>query len=800
MFEMEQPTPASLQLKRPTTSASCTAKERERAASTMVAVRSQLRLPVTSLWTEGGSRGSSAPRAATASPSTPRSKSGSHTRKRGSSRPTSAPADSLAAYDFPETTTTVAAKRGQRPSAKPSRSSHCVGPVGVLGSQSGPGCESRWRPAVSAVFKRQQTPEMKALKHKKDPTVVVIEPPLNYHMVFDGPQRVESDGKQPTTSLSRFRHSPGATLCNGLYEHFVTADQQCFHFYHSSRIRCEVLDPGPYPHPGVPTELHHVLRHELPDNPAPPYPLGSPKSKPSIYIPGASQPPPITEHYVPLCRAACRQSHPSDSCPGASCHLFGTMPYDFMVLHIGQEAPPVQHKGGTGEMNEGEKTWDINSSIFAPRRRDGEARSYFDTDRVIMRAVETDWGRMLKEERVKKFMTKSAPEVQSGEIGLDAALDSVKAVFQEFYRTLLGIFDYYCVASNLLGRGAFSIQQNSYSRLCQDAGIPDKDCTVEELGKIFVLVNFETDKNSTESEVNEDRALMRFELMEALLRIAVRKYNDAAPTCADMLRRLMEGNVLQCPAEALEPPDTFRKNRLYKEDVDAVLGSHQKPLQLIYKKYSMLNPVGGKAALGLDEWKVLLTDCRLLGGEGQSAALRAQMREARNAFYRARMIVSDEIRKRDKLFNLSFVDFLEALARLADMMSVPTDQDLEALKITDIMEFETSLANLVDAESSRQIRKKRESAAVLHDSARPLSEKLDRMLFYMIGVLGVKSKGTLKHGVKSIQLLGTYCNMQQVILVELLPRISTRGPLSWFSLGQRLPHLPLPLQVERSFA
>jgi hypothetical protein len=182
-------------------------------------------------------------------------------------------------------------------------------------------------------------------------------------------------------------------------------------------------------------------------------------------------------------------------------------------------------------------------------------------------------------------------------------------VFTRHYKLLLSLFDYYCVISNQMGRGAFSIQQNSYNKMCQDAGLIDRVCTVEECGKIFVAVNFETDKASADAEANEDRALMRFELLEALLRIAVRKYEVTPMTIAGATGRLSLGQaavavvatiatpaalvqklITECiqacsPPEALQDADAFRDARLYCAACENVFKEHHKILQLVFKRY-----------------------------------------------------------------------------------------------------------------------------------------------------------------------------------------------------------------------
>lgn len=70
----------------------------------------------------------------------------------------------------------------------------------------------------------------------------------------------------------------------------------------------------------------------------------------------------------------------------------------------------------------------------------------------------------------------------------------MKHAFASFYKTLLAIFDYYCITSSQTVRGAFSIQPNQFHKMMQDAELAGNSISVEDIGKIFVLVNFESDK------------------------------------------------------------------------------------------------------------------------------------------------------------------------------------------------------------------------------------------------------------------------------------------------------------------
>jgi hypothetical protein len=71
------------------------------------------------------------------------------------------------------------------------------------------------------------------------------------------------------------------------------------------------------------------------------------------------------------------------------------------------------------------------------------------------------------------------------------------------------------------------LQLNGFSKFCLDANFPDvksKFCKPKDIDLIFVAVNVEVNSKTDEDLMNPDRALMRFEFLDALLRIAYRKF------------------------------------------------------------------------------------------------------------------------------------------------------------------------------------------------------------------------------------------------------------------------------------
>lgn len=85
---------------------------------------------------------------------------------------------------------------------------------------------------------------------------------------------------------------------------------------------------------------------------------------------------------------------------------------------------------------------------------------------------------------------------------------------QAFY----SVFVYYAAGGN----DPYHMPLNAYSSLLDDAGIPDPEslsCKRSDCDTIFIVCNFQPDKNSPDVAVNDEHALMRFEFMEAVVRL-----------------------------------------------------------------------------------------------------------------------------------------------------------------------------------------------------------------------------------------------------------------------------------------
>lgn len=185
------------------------------------------------------------------------------------------------------------------------------------------------------------------------------------------------------------------------------------------------------------------------------------------------------------------------------------------------------------------------------------------------------------------------------------------------YEVICHIFNYYAT----MGDGdCFAIKGNAYLEFLEQTRIPDATnpkCGMKDLDTIFVVTNVVEDMRSAESQVNLARALMRFEFLEILVRIALAKYHNERTTKSlvaafDML--VEENLIARLPMVIQHDPNTWRKSRLYKEEVHDVLSKWLPKLRPVLTRFASLQVASSqkRSELQIDEWVEMLAVSRLL--------------------------------------------------------------------------------------------------------------------------------------------------------------------------------------------
>lgn len=404
-------------------------------------------------------------------------------------------------------------------------------------------------------------------------------------------------------------------------------------------------------------------------------------------------------------------------------------------VHVEKEVEQVAEK----------PKWHIDASVFHPRKEESDARDYFETVGVRNRSLNLDWKRTVGKTRFIKAITRADTGVQWGEDSVEKELVEIKQAISRAYPVLYNAYYYFCVTGTDIGESAFSMSFNQWTEFLKDSEIPhpkSKNCNMANCDNIFVVSNFEEEKsNLTKKEAaaqkllakeNDDRALMRFEFVEAVVRLAIAKHGMKTDTddVSEAVDMLLEREIIPnlCP-EATEDADVFRRERLYNEENDLVLHEHLPFLRACYTLFKQMGLKEKHSHLGMEGFLNMLEASNLLG-----TATGFSKREAKLVMIWSKMSVVDEIRHRNRAITLTFVDFLEALGRVADWISMPKMEDLDKFYDPELnpaespsllYEFYTK-APLVD-----QDRLRRASADYGKPRTRPLHVKLDQVIELM---------------------------------------------------------------------
>jgi hypothetical protein len=297
-------------------------------------------------------------------------------------------------------------------------------------------------------------------------------------------------------------------------------------------------------------------------------------------------------------------------------------------------------------------------------------------------------------------------------------LREVREEIWDRYEIISNCFDYYAAIS---GGSGVMMKLNSFNVFLDECHIPESPapgskrtplCNQSALDTIFQVVNLEEgDSRAEENALNDDKALTRFEFLEAIVRIAFKKflnpelqseeakrhkkrlvedegvpdheakklaleavtrYTDDPSTAVD---KLTEEHMMKfLPKETYQERDTFRIKRMYTEECCKVIRPHKRILMVLFSsmckefKYESKIP-----RLSMTEWMYFLSSHSFFDHSFTK-------REGRLIFVWSKMRVSDEMTSRLQMVSMTFTDFLEGLCRVADMKALPSDEQINEWK------------------------------------------------------------------------------------------------------------------------
>ena len=332
--------------------------------------------------------------------------------------------------------------------------------------------------------------------------------------------------------------------------------------------------------------------------------------------------------------------------------------------------------------------WSLESSIWAPRRKWGDGKSFYDSDVQLARAMACDWQRAI-EDGLIKHITRDYDGDAPSQDRQSSETEEVKDALSARARLIYSMFDFY---ASLGSSGDFtSIGFNAYKQLVADGGFAidrSKHCDDSHLDQLFVQVNsagaVAAAAAARASGIKQQgaRAFARSETLHMLVRVAIARYilDGAETDVSQAVCRLCDHLEMRLVPQARQSADDFRRQCCYTEAVSDVLHTHRRSLRAVFEVYAdfpNLKPPDAKL-LAVDDWNLLLRHLEFFDEA-------FQQREGVLCFVFSRLRVIDEESERGKrkLRHLSFEDFLEGLVRASTMKALPTTSELLRANVSD---------------------------------------------------------------------------------------------------------------------
>jgi len=308
----------------------------------------------------------------------------------------------------------------------------------------------------------------------------------------------------------------------------------------------------------------------------------------------------------------------------------------------------------------GKRRWSINSSMWGARVLFADAKALYETETFRRGLLLADLQALRADRAFDELVLASSFEETPDSSGLyqdhfymppktPAAVTAVVQVFWAYQEFIYSIFYYYAAMGS--GPDLEHINFAEYKLMLDHAKIDVREERALKPRRSF-----------KQRRENSQISFTRNQFLLSLSRLAVSQLGTSIPLWRALERIIEEKLLPNVPVEARESPDDFREAVCYTQSVDDSLRLFEPMLTSIYDTYT-----DGESAMSVDAWILLCLHCQL-------ASDVLSKRDLRLIFSRSRMWASNT----DTRGQLMFVDFLEAIVRVAVLNALPTDAMLKA--------------------------------------------------------------------------------------------------------------------------
>ncbi|KAL4496017.1 hypothetical protein ABPG72_015439 [Tetrahymena utriculariae] len=297
--------------------------------------------------------------------------------------------------------------------------------------------------------------------------------------------------------------------------------------------------------------------------------------------------------------------------------------------------------------------WCFEISLFRTYIRDSED--------LLNKCFEFDW----KNSRCERVFN------QSG----DALL--CKQFMKKNYRMIKNCYKFFSSVS-MVG-DVPGIAQNQFSNLLIKCKVADGKLLKISDGDIcFITTNASLEKNADHLYRNPDKQIVRHQFLEAIARLALDKYfkNNIASTSQDSVKLFLEDPALTEKFLEVGDPQEWRDTRYWNEQCDNVLKQYLGFIKILWENIADSKKVEKRYFLNYKTMNVYELQEMIKQYDLLDDFLTE--RDVLLSFNLSMMTQENEL-SCDKYIQMSFIEFLECLARLAEKKSmVPVGENPEA--------------------------------------------------------------------------------------------------------------------------
>ncbi|CAD8064944.1 unnamed protein product [Paramecium sonneborni] len=240
--------------------------------------------------------------------------------------------------------------------------------------------------------------------------------------------------------------------------------------------------------------------------------------------------------------------------------------------------------------------------------------------------------------------------------------NEVKEIMREYYPYIFAAYKF--LASTLIGATIPCISSNAFSDFISSTQLVSEKFRSGDIDLNFIATSNVKDINYPNVY---EKALVRYQLMEVLVRIAIDKYlrTQICKSIKESLRKMFEEDGIKLKLQEIDRSQDWRDMRYWNEQCDILLKDRLPMLKLLFKFTSKLNAKQKYYKhiwLQFKDFRDLLNKCDLYCDIFVE-------RDAYLAYLLAMQTSVDELYLL-KHFQMEFYEFLEALARCAEKLSL----------------------------------------------------------------------------------------------------------------------------------